>query len=466
MKYNKTLYIPNSTGIFLTLLFMILCLSNYAQKPRQVEILNSDQLYFNKNIDEDLRRLVGNVELRHDSSYLYCDSAYFYRNANSFRAFGNVLLSRGDTLFLFGDSIHYNGNTSEGEVYNNVRLKDPGMMLKTDYLKFDLVNNKSIYEGGGQVIDSINNLTSEIGIYFSDTHIVYFKNNVVLTNPDYTVVSDTLMYDTNLEISYFFGPTEINSDSVYIYCENGWYDSNKGISQYGKNTIIRKSENTIFADSIRYNRINGKGIARFNVVISDTIQKIILKGNYSSFDQVSGNSFITDSAVFIQYDGRDSLFMHSDTLFSSTDSSGKGKLVRAWYHVKFFKYELQGKCDSLSFSSTDSLIKLFGSPVLWNEKNQLTAEFIQIHNSGKNADRIDMKNSAFMISMEDSAKYNQIAGKEMTGYIRNNEIYKIIVDGNAQSIYFPKDGDNFIGANKSLSSNMSDLAGRVPMKTE
>ena len=452
------LYKPVTSSFIYSLLLIIISLSTnnaiYSQKSKQVEILNSDQLIISKKFGSNIKRLIGNVELRHDSAYLFCDSAYFNTKENSFNAYGNVLMAQGDTLFLYGDSIYYEGNFSQGQVFNNVRLKDNSMTLKTNYLNFNMETNKSFYHGGGEIVDSINVLTSETGTYYSDLHEFYFKEDVILNNPDYTVFSDTLKYNTNTEVSYFLGPTEIISDSLYIYCENGWYDSVREISQYGKNTIIKKDENTIEADSLQYNRRTGIGIANNNITITDTIQKIVLKGNYSYFDQVEDYSFITDSAQFIQFEDNDTLFMHADTLFSSKDSTGKGKIIKAWNHVKIYRYELQGKCDSLSYSSLDSLIRLYGSPVLWNEKNQLTAEFIQIHNDNNKADRIDMNNKAFMISFEDTAKYNQISGKNMTAFIKNNEIFRIDVIGNAQSIYFVKDGEDITGINNSKASNI------------
>ncbi len=67
-----------------------------------------------------------------------------------------------------------------------------------------------------------------------------------------------------------------------------------------------------------------------------------------------------------------------------------------------------------------------------------------------------MINDAFIISREDSGKFNQITGRSMTGYIRNNELTRIDVNGNAQTIYYAKDGKTFIGVNKAQSSESGD----------
>ncbi len=47
--------------------------------------------------------LVGNVEFRKNDMFMYCDSAHFYENSNSFDAFRNVRMEQGDTLFVYAD---------------------------------------------------------------------------------------------------------------------------------------------------------------------------------------------------------------------------------------------------------------------------------------------------------------------------------------------------------------------------
>ena len=58
------------------------------QAKRKVYLLHADVL--KKNIEKpDAQILIADVEFRHDSIYMYCDTAYFYEKANSLEAFGN-----------------------------------------------------------------------------------------------------------------------------------------------------------------------------------------------------------------------------------------------------------------------------------------------------------------------------------------------------------------------------------------
>lgn len=146
-----------------------------------------------------------------------------------------------------------------------------------------------------------------------------------------------------------------------------------------------------------------------------------------------------------------------DTLSADSIKSPKdARLVLAYNKVRFFRENMQGKCDSLVYWSKDSTIQLYTEPVIWSGKNQITANYIEIINRSKDPDEIRMKEDAFIIAMEDdSLRFNQIKGKNMTGFVRENKLYKIDVNGNGQSNYYARDKNGIIGLNKAESSNIT-----------
>ena len=78
----------------------------------------------------------------------------------------------------------------------------------------------------------------------------YFRDSVILRNPDYTIYSDTLQYKTTTKVAYFFGPTEIIGDSSYIYCEKGWYNTETNKSMLKQKALVRNKKQTIRGDSL------------------------------------------------------------------------------------------------------------------------------------------------------------------------------------------------------------------------
>jgi len=436
---------------------MVCVIESSAQQKvkKTITIEKADYLVYDQTVASDAQRLIGNVKISHRNMVLFCDSAWSYQTTNSVDAFGNVHVITNDTVHMYSNMIHYNGNLSMAEARGNVILKDPKLTLTTDSLDFDTKEQVGYYNNGGKIVDSTNTLTSIIGRYYSQNNELFFKDSVKLVNKDYVMNSDTMKYNTKTEIVYIVGPTHIIGDSSYLYSEDGWFDTRKKQSELLKNSTIRKGDTQLQGDYISYNDFSGNGIARGNVVINDFKNSIIIAGNNSSYNDFSQNAFITDSALFIQYQNNDSLFLHADTLYTQPDTSALNqKMVIAFHNVRFFKKDMQGACDSLAYFSKDSTIQLFQDPILWAENNQLTADYIEVINKSVPPSEVRMNQNSFIIQEIDSLKYNQIKGKNMVGLIRGSKLYQINVSGNGQSIYYPADKKSYVGMNKAESSNI------------
>lgn len=426
----------------------------FAQKE-QIRILNSNSLEVNKNIGEGVKRFLGNVIFEHNNATMYCDSAYIFGNENKIYAYSNVHVNRGDSLHMYGDFLLYNGNTDIGKVRNNVRLLDDETILYTDSLDFNTLTNVANYFSGGEIISGEDTLESIIGYYYANDDLFYFKDSVVVTNPDYTIYTDTLKYNTKFKIAYFLGPTNIYSEDNHIYAENGWYKTAEKKFQFRENAVFQNKEKILKGDSLFYDELNGIGIAINNIEMIDTAENLILKGNYAYYKEEPESFLITDSTLLIQIsDNLDSLFMHSDTISSEYDSTGTHRIIKAYHKVKIFRSDFQARCDSLVYNSQDSVISLFKAPVLWSEGTQMTSEKVEVHLKNEKIDFFKLIRTAFIVSEERPTMFNQIRGKEMIGYIRNNELFKIDVFGNGQTIYYTKDQQNIVGINYAESSDL------------
>jgi lipopolysaccharide export system protein LptA len=425
------------------------------ESPRKIKIINANALEYNKNINPNVRRFIGNVVFEHNNFTMYCDSAYFHTNQNQIDAYSNVHIERGDTLHLYGDYLSYNGNTNFGKIRNNVRLNDTEAELTTDSMDFYSEQNYAYYFDGGKIVSEDKIITSTTGHYYSNEKMAYFKDSVIVESPDYTVKADTLNYNTEKEIAYFIGPTNIFSDSSYLYCEKGWYKTNSNQFLFTKNALYQKEDRIVKGDTLYYDEPKGMGQIKHNAEIIDTSRKIILRGHYSEYTEDPNTAFLTDSALMIQIDNdQDSLFLHGDTLKSHYDSTETYRIFKAFYNVKYYKSDMQGKCDSLAYNLQDSTIRMYYDPVIWADSNQIYADLVTIHLKNDEVNRFYLLNTSFIISEEGKNKFNQIKGKKMIGYVKNNKIYRVDVDGNAETIYYTKDKNTIVGINKAISSNL------------
>lgn len=435
----------------------LLCLSAIAQQGKKLEIVHADDLIFDKSTGNNAKRLIGNVVFKQENTFMYCDSAYFYSESNSFDAYQNIKVTEGEEMSLTGDFLNYDGNTKIAKVRGNILLKDGETELRTETLDFYREENYAIYRNGGKIINKEDNvtLTSGLGIYFPDSKYFHFKDSVVLISEDYTIYSDTMHQNNDANITYFFGPTRIYSDSLKIYCEKGFFDQTNDVSEFVKNAEIINENQRILGDSIRYNLKDNIGEMFGNVEITDTTEDFTVKGDYGFHNKKDSTSLVTGHALLIQQFDKDSFYLHGDTLFSEFDSTRKNRIIHAYKKVKFYKEGLAGKCDSLVFSYGDSLIKLFQNPTVWADGNQLTGNYMQIKNYGGKIRWLEMRENSFIITKEDSTKFNQISGDNMMNIFDEGKLKKINVKGNGKTLYFAKEDDgNYIGVNQASAENL------------
>jgi len=441
--------------IILPILVFVILTVNAQQKSR-VYVNRADLQLYDESFGKDIERLIGNVVLRHESTIFYCDSAHLNSKSRNFNAFGNVHIHVNDTVDVYGNRLLYTGENRIANLYDSVRLVDKKTVLTTQHLIFNRKTNIAFYDVGGEIVNEENTLTSQRGHYHANTKVLYFRKDVVLINPDSETYSDTLIYNTITKTAFFKGPTVIRGEESIIYCEDGWYDTENDFSELSQRPSISNAEQTVTADSLFYNNNISYGLAKGNVVIDDTIHNIIIRGRKGEIWDADGLSYITDSAVAVSYDSEDSLFIHGDTLWMHFDKERKAKKMMAYYNVRMYRKDLQAVCDSMIYTMNDSTIRFMNDPVLWSGKNQLTADSINVIASGGNIDSLIMFNTAFIISRDTLDSFNQIKGKNMTGYFLDNELHKINVDGNAQIVYWIREEDgHLVGINFSESSTMT-----------
>lgn len=426
------------------------------QQPKsKVYLINSDILRKDSR-HPDAQVVVGNVVFRHDSVYMYCDSAYYYDKISSFEAFSNVKMNQGDTLFLYGDRLFYDGNTQIAEVRMNVRMENKNTTLLTDSLNYDRVYNLGYFFDGGTLMDEQNVLTSEWGEYNPSTKQSVFNYNVQLVNPQFTLTSDTLEYNTMTKIADIVGPSNIDSDNNHIYSELGTYNTLTGKAYLYNRSILTNEGKQLTGDTLYYDRDAGIGEAFRNMVMTDTVNKNMMTGEYGYYNEKTKFAFATDRAVGIDYSQGDSLFLHGDTLMMRTfclDTDTMYREMQAFHKVRFYRTDVQGVADSLVFSTKDSCLTMYTDPILWNKNQQLVGEKICIYMNDSTIDWAHIINQALSVENLDSTLYNQVTGKEMKAYFRDGEMHKTEVIGSVRLVYYPMDSDStLIGMNVSETS--------------
>ncbi len=445
---------------------------------KKIEIIRTDSLLYQTLELGKYRKLIGDVILRHDGAKMFCDSALIDIDANYMTAYGNqVHIKQGDSVDIYGNFLEYFGDQKLGRLTGMCSMRDNTMVLTTPELNYNMENDVGNYMSGGTVISKETKITSAIGYFYHRSSTALFYGDVVMTDPNRTIYADSLRYNTEKEIAYFITKTTIiDKDSNVIVTNDGYYDTKNEKAFFGKNATIKKGNTTVKAESIDYDNKTKKAIAIGNAMVEDSVERTTILSNYIYSDENSSymKAYKDPLMITVSEDEKDTMFLSADTLLSykianldsivtfdsvRTDSiintkftDDSVKIVKAYYKMKLIQGEMSAVADSLFYSEKDSIFKLYINPIMWMDSTQITGDSIFLYTKNKEIYKVDVFGNAFVINLQDEGIYNQIKGKFIQAFISDKKIRLIEVDGNAESIYFIKDGDRYSGANKSTSA--------------
>lgn len=413
----------------------------------------------------DYQIVVGDVEFRKADMYMYCDSAHFYDNPGSIQAWGNVRMEQGDTLFVYADELQYSDSTQLAVLYSldgkKVRLINRDVTLTTDIFNYDMAIELGYYEVGGTLTDRDNRLTSYYGEYSPSTKDALFRDNVHLTSLSESdtleIFSEEMLYNTGTHIAILDTTSTVISGDGTIYTTQGVYNTETSQADlYRRSFVVASNGNTLTGDTLYYDRNIGFGEAFGNIELTDTTNKVILNGDYGYFFEVSDSAMVTGHALAREFStAGDTLYLHADTIRtllvitpekalndSVTIPADTTHHMIAAPHVRFFRTDLQGLCDSMTFVQRDSMMYLDYHPVVWNENKQIFGNKIQVHLNDSTADWAKLPDFAFNAEWIDEEFYSQLSGKEMLALFKDGQLSHLDVSGNVMAIFLPQENDS------------------------
>lgn len=414
--------------------------------------------------------VVGNVIFTQNQTTIYCDSAQIFKKENSVEAYGHVKITDGDSVTVTSQTLRYDGDKRVAYLRKNVVfVKLATATLYTDFLDYYRNLSEARYFNGGRLVDSTNNLTSRKGYYNTRTNLASFKTNVVGVNPDYTLKSDTLQYNTKTKIAYFRDKTTVtDKEGKSAIYDHGFYDT-KPTSKKSELTkgVIQTETYEMTGEKYFLDDLRKYYTAKTNVVMASKEQNLTIYGDDGYYNKKTGVAKVYGNAWMAKVgnDG-DTLFLSADTLVSIESNNPAAKRMLAYPNVKIFKSNLQGKADSLAYFTSDSVLFMYEKPTLWTNENQMTGDTIKVELKNESVDKVYLIANSFVVSQDSLENFNQMKGRKMTAYFANKTIHHVDVDGNGESIYYvlqeeEKDLDSLLlrivyvsGMNKMICSNM------------
>ena len=435
----------------LLLIALFLTGINALRAQKEIEILSGERAQGSKN--KNIMTISENVVIRHNGVFIQCDSAIRKINEGIVEGFGHIHIYQPDTFTLTGgDYLKYTESTKTAIVTGKqVVLSDQQMTLLTTSIQYNTASQVGFYTNGADILNDKNTLKSRRGYYNRRGNVFNFKDDVLLTSPDYTMESDTLDYYASTKTAYFYGPTRIVSEENTILCSYGWYNTQTEMAEFSRNATIISKSNTISADSLFYDKKAGIGRGMGNLKMTDSAEQVEVYGQNGIHYQKTDETMISGKPVAARMEEDDTMYVMADSFYFKNDSLKKS--LKAFYHTSILQKDFQGKCDSLLYNFSDSSISLYHGPVLWNERNQITGDTMHIQMKRKRIHSLTVLDRAFLASEVKPGSFNQISGKTMVNsFDTSNKLRQVLVDGNAEIVYYIRNNESdtaeYTGVNK------------------
>ncbi len=431
--------------------------------------------------------LIGSVILQNDAQKLYTESLHYntgtqiaiYEDGATITDDTTFLISKRGTYFvglnevffkdsiyiksetfeLYADSLQFNTETQIATFASPTRIDlDNGSKIYCEAGYFDIANNEALFRQNAQYVKDDQVAQGDSIFYFGDSSEVVLLGNASLTDLERRATANRIIYNEKTEVLDLLGDAFFEDSIRTMTSEEMQYDLASDKVYTATRSSLDNPPQFLVADTIDFDNATGLGKAAGNIIWRDTsADYTILSQRAEYVDSLGYLKAFGDRPLLINQIDEDSFFLAADTLvsFELLEDGDTVRQFLAFHDVRIFKSDLQALCDSLTYSSRDSTFHLYDDPIIWSDTSQFEADSLQIKLRDNKIDQIYLNQNAFILNSADEILYNQMKGKEITAFFKEGEIDRMLIKGNAMSIYYALDDfDAYIGANDTQCSSM------------
>ncbi len=380
----------------------------------------------------------------------------------------------------------YNLQTGQAFFGNRSIIKDSTRTYVANEMAYDEKTGIAQLEGNAIIKDSVNGYTILGNQIFTDKN----KNSFLATRKpvlifkgegkDSTFVSaDTLF--SGVEKRDIYGNKIIKTDTLikttYIrFTDAAFIIPQKNIDLQKNNAfnidwlkpVMPKKEDSLFVyvfeikekdkqainlDSSKEVALTKKAdstIAQIRVQETTATNKLPIEPNLlqAASGAPADSLYNKDSLLTRMLTKTDSI-KKTDTIRATKDTMIR--YFEAFHHVRIFNDSVQAVCDSLFYSSEDSVFRMYQKPLLFNNKSQVAGDTMYLFTQNQKAKRVYVFENGIIINEANEQMYNQMGGRTINGYFKDGAIDYMRIKGSpAESIFYPQDSDSaYIGMNRS-----------------
>jgi lipopolysaccharide export system protein LptA len=408
---------------------------------------------------------------------------------------GKVL--NGKTILTSNEGVYY-ANTKDIYFKKNVHLTDPKYNIQTDSLLYNANSNVATFIAPTHIVSKDGIIDTRAGTYDLNTGAAIFSGRTSIKDSSRYIIGDRIISDEKTSIVQIDGNAKLVDSINQVTVLANHVDINKkenSFLAYNKPVMILYRDNdttyiaadTLFSGLRKYDTVQKKQIDQKDTLkktttfaiaekkaanritpsdkevalqkqVADTIKAMVQPDSVKSDTLLK--PIAVDSAAAVNILPKDSLQKNGivkkrvtqKILSANNKADTTIRYFLGIHHVRIFNDSLQAVSDSLYYSTEDSTFRLFGQPVVWNAKTQVTGDTIYMYTESQKPKRLYVFYNSIIINHAAGQLYNQIAGRTLTGYFKEGSIDYVKVKGSpAESIYYPQDDDSaYVGMNRSM----------------
>ncbi|MBK8491167.1 MAG: hypothetical protein IPL49_09840 [Saprospirales bacterium] len=432
----------------------------------EVILMSGNQKLFTTQLNYDLNTKIATYDqgaiLTNDTTQLISKRGYYYVGLKEIFFKDSVQII--DPNFeLRTDTLAFNTDSQVATFLAPTLIVQDSSKIYCEGGFYDVRNQVAQFSGNPQYQKGESRATAKLIQYDGQKNEVTLQGDAFFEEPDRRATADVLTYLEDTEEILLIGHARYESKDQTIVADTITYDQKKEVYTTRGRSVISDPPQLIEADQVDYEKEEGLGIAQGNVIWQDTSAGISIFCEQARYREEGSYLLATggrnNRPLFISRIEEDSLYMTADTLVAQTQQdslySDTTRLLTAFHQVRIFKSDLQALCDSVSYSTRDSLFRLYQGPIIWSDTSQFIADTIHVKLAEGGIERIDLYNQSLIINSSDLKYFNQVKGKYIHAFLTDGEIRRMQVEGNAETLYYALDDeDAYIGVNKTACSEM------------
>ena len=413
--------------------------------------------YLNYELDPKIARYVTGGLITQGNTQLVSKRGTYYLNTDEF-FFKDSITVVDSTFFLRADTLAFNTETQIVTFLGPTLIKQDSNLIYCEDGFYDIETKLAEFTSNAQYVKGNQKASADIIIYDGSMKEIRLEGKAKFVEGSKVATADVIRYEEDSEITFLEGNAYFRDSLQEIRTtETIKYDAeNESFSTTGRSKVLDKAQ-ILEANQLDFDDKTGLGLAEGNVFWQDTLEDISIRGETVHYDKKTDYIKAKGSRPLLTtLLDEDTLFLASDTLVSTrTSETDSTRQMQAFEDVRIYKADLQAVADSLFYSARDSLFKLFRSPILWSDTAQFRGDSIFIQMAKGRIDKIYLYNNAFIVNSSDLKYFNQIKGKNIIAYFVKNELHRVRVKGNAESLYYILDEQGaYLGLSKTVCSEM------------